>query len=62
MGDRFYTQQKIHKPTRVLKADVIKQLQKALGREIGGLDRLTIKTLEELIEVIDIKEIHYDSF
>ena len=62
MGDRFYTQQKIHKPKRVLKADVIKQLQKALGREIGGLDRLTIKTLEELIEVIDIKEIHYDSF
>ncbi len=50
MGDRFYTQQKNRK--RRLKKDVIADLNKLLGAEVEGLDRLTIKTLEDLIQVI----------
>lgn len=48
MGDRFYTQQKNHKPGRRLKKDVVKQLEKILGQEVDGLDRLTIKALDNL--------------
>lgn len=53
MGDRFYTQQKNRK--RRLKKDVIANLNKLLGAEIKGLDRLTIATLEDLIRVIAFK-------
>jgi hypothetical protein len=56
MGDRFYGQQKNHKPTRVLKKDVIAELHTLLRKEVDGLDRLTIKTLNELIEVIKQNE------
>lgn len=48
MGDRFYTQQKNYKPGRRLKKDVVKQLEKILGQEVDGLDRLTIKALDNL--------------
>lgn len=48
MGDRFYTEQKNYKPKRKLKADVIAELHTTLMSEVPGLDRLTIKTLEEL--------------
>lgn len=48
MGDRFYMQQKEYKPKRVLKKDVIARLHKILGYEVEGLDRLTIKSLDEL--------------
>lgn len=52
MGDRFYTQQKNHKPGRRLKKDVVANLEKVLGAEVAGLDRLTIKTLDELTDVV----------
>lgn len=52
MGDRFYTSQKNHKPKRELKKDVVIRLNKILGQEVEGLDRLTIKTLNELIQAI----------
>ena len=52
MGDRFYLEQQKHKPKRVLKKDVIAELYELLDTEVEGLDRLTIKTLRELIQVI----------
>ena len=52
MGDRFYIQQAAHKPGRRLKKDVVAELQTVLGSSISGLDRLTIKTLDELTEAI----------
>lgn len=53
MGDRFYEQQKKHKPKRRLKKDVIAEITAMLGgREIKGLDRCTIATLDEVIEAI----------
>jgi hypothetical protein len=51
MGDRFYTQQK-NQPGRRLKKDVIKDLEKLLGIPVSGLDRLTIKSLDELIVAV----------
>lgn len=57
MGDRFYTQQKNHKPGRRLKKDVVKQLEAILGQEVDGLDRLTIKTLDNLMVAIKFKEL-----
>ena len=53
MGDRFYTQQKNYKPKRILKKDVITELNKLLGVQVEGMDRLTIKTLNDLIAVIE---------
>ena len=53
MGDRFYEQQKAYKPKRRLKKDVIAELTEILGgREVKGLDRCTIATLDELIEAL----------
>lgn len=53
MGDRFYMQQKNHKPKRRLKKDVIDEVTQALnGRRVEGLDRCTIQTLDNLIEAI----------
>ena len=50
MGDRFYQQQKEHKPGRRLKKDVIAELTKVLGdREVKGLDRCT----NDLAEIED---------
>ena len=53
MGDRFYAQQKAHKPGRRLKKDVILNFERVLGSHVDGLDRLTIKTLDELTLAVD---------
>jgi len=54
MGDRFYTQQKNHKAPRILKKDIIAYLQNhLLESKIEGLDRLTVKTLQELCVVLE---------
>lgn len=52
MGDRFYAQQKAHKPVRRLKIDIIKEVDEVLGDKVEGLDRLTIKSLDSLIAVL----------
>lgn len=53
MGDRFYEQQKTYKPKRRLKKDVIAEITKMLGnREVKGLDRCTIATLDDLIDAM----------
>ena len=53
MGDRFYMQQKNHKVPRKLKKHVIADLHVLLGTKVEGLDRLTIKTLEELCDALE---------
>lgn len=55
MGNRFYEQQKKHKPKRRLKKDIIAEVTFILGREVSGLDRLTIASLDELIEALQTK-------
>lgn len=55
MGDRFYEAQKRYKPGRRLKKDVIEILEMLLDTDIAGLDRLTIKTLEDLTTAISFK-------
>ena len=50
MGDRYYMQQKAHKPGRMLKKDVIYLITRLIGKEIQGLDKCTIATLNELLE------------
>jgi hypothetical protein len=55
MGDRFYMQQKEHKPKRVLKKDVVKDLEQLLGCEIKGVDRMTIPHIQKLTEDIERK-------
>ena len=52
MGDRFYIAQKNYKPKRRLKKDVIQELDEVLGTHVEGMDRLTIKTLDDLIETL----------
>ena len=52
MGDRFYMAQKNYKPKRRLKKDIIAELYLVLGKEVAGLDRLTIETLDNLDSVI----------
>ena len=60
MGDRFYMQQKKDmgtrwktdgsgKAKRRLKAEVLAEVYDLLGKEVAGLDKCTIVTLEELI-------------
>jgi len=56
MGDRFYTQQKNHKAPRILKKDIIVDLQTLLGVKVEGLDRLTVKTLQELCVVLENRD------
>ena len=59
MGDRFYmSQQKGNKSTstkkpRRLKKDIIAEINKSLGKEIAGLDKCTIATLDELLGAIN---------
>jgi hypothetical protein len=55
MGDRFYEQQKKHKPKRVLKKDYIQEINVLLGQEITGLDKCTIATLTTLSDAIKEK-------
>ena len=53
MGDRFYMQQKEYKPKRRFKKDIIAEITAMLGgREVPGLDKCTIATLDDLIEAI----------
>jgi len=58
MGDRFYEAQGSNKSTifsnekKRLKADIVKDIQTVLESDIKGLDKLTIKTLLELEEVL----------
>jgi hypothetical protein len=53
VGDRFYEAQKNYKPKRRLKADILKELDEVLGSHVEGLDRLTIKSLDSLIETLN---------
>ena len=55
MGDRFYMQQKEYKPKRVLKKDVIADLEKLLGATVEGADRMTIPHIQKLTEQIERK-------
>ena len=55
MGDRFYMQQKEYKPKRVLKKDVIEDLSSLLGKNVEGIDRMTIPHIQELTEAIEKK-------
>ena len=55
MGDRFYEQQTKYKPKRILKKDVITEIDKILGVNILGLDKCTIATLNQLLEAINAK-------
>jgi hypothetical protein len=48
MGDRFYAQQKNYKPKRRLKRDIVMEVEAILGQQVEGLDKLTIKTLDDL--------------
>lgn len=52
MGDRFYEQQKSYKPKRRLKKDVVAELDAVLGVHVEGMDRLTIKALDDLIDAV----------
>jgi len=52
MGDRFYESQKTAKGGRKLKADWVKDINGILGTEISGLDKCTVKTLQELYECL----------
>ena len=53
MGDRFYEQQGKFKPKRVLKKDIIIEINEILGAEVLGLDKCTIATLTQLTEAIE---------
>ena len=53
MGDRFYQQQKEHKPKRVLKKDWIQEICLVLGKDVAGLDKCTIATLKDLLAAIE---------
>ena len=52
MGDRFYMQQKAYKPPRRFKKDFIEEIEGMLSKEISGLDKCTMATLEALQEAI----------
>jgi len=53
MGDRFYEQQSKFKPKRVLKKDIIAEINEILSAEVLGLDKCTIATLTQLTEAIE---------
>jgi hypothetical protein len=55
MGDRFYEQQGKHKPKRILKKDVIAEINENLGVSIIGLEKATIPTLTQLLEALNDK-------
>jgi hypothetical protein len=55
MGDRYYIQQKEHKPKRILKKDVIAEINENLGASIIGLEKATIPTLTQLLEALNDK-------
>ena len=51
MGDRFYEQQKKAKPARRLKKDIVLDIEAIIG-SVPGLDKLTIASLDKLLENI----------
>jgi hypothetical protein len=53
MGDRFYEQQGKHKPKRILKKDIIAEINEILRVEMLGLDKCTVATLTQLTEAIE---------
>jgi hypothetical protein len=55
MGDRFYEQQGKYKPKRILKKDVIAEINKNLGVDVVGLDKCTVATLTQLLEALNEK-------
>lgn len=55
MGNRFYDQQKNYKPKRILKKDVIERFETIVNSKVNGLDRLTIKALEDLTSAVMYK-------
>ena len=55
MGDRFYHQQQNTKTGRRLKKDIISDFESFLGTEVAGLDKLTIATLDDLIDKVKRK-------
>lgn len=52
VGDRFYEQQKKYKPKRRLKKDIIFEFERMIGARVDGLDRLTIKSLDDLTDAV----------
>lgn len=59
MGDRFYMQQKTAKVGRRLKKDIVVEVNDALGCEVSGLDKLTVASLDSLLEAV--RRLKYDS-
>lgn len=65
MGDEFYRRQaagnpaaKTAKGTRKLKKDWIAEITTELGKEVAGLDKCTMATLENLLGAIkNVKEL-----
>ena len=55
MGYRFYEQQKNYKPKRILKKDVISNLEQLLGETVEGVDRMTIPHIQKLTQQIERK-------
>ena len=66
MSDTFYLRQlnggttagkrrspKDVKPKRRLKKDIIAEINQSLGKDISGLDKCTIATLDELLGAIN---------
>ncbi len=63
MGDRFYTQQlaagkgckkgELPKMPRRMKKDIIEEFNKLVGKEVSGLDKLTMSTLNSMLEIVD---------
>jgi hypothetical protein len=64
MGEEFYRRQaagdpkaKTAKGARKLKKDWIAEITQVLGKEVLGLDKCTMKTLEELLNAISDKKL-----
>jgi hypothetical protein len=55
MGDRFYEQQQQDKPKRILKKDIITEINENLGVGIVGLEKCTVVTLLQVLEAINAK-------
>ena len=60
MGEAFYLRQSRGNPNlktktgaRKLKKDWIAEITTALGKEVAGLDKCTMKTLKDLLEAIN---------
>lgn len=52
MGDRFYMQQAAFKSKRRLKKDIIADITNLLNKQVDGLDKTTVATLDALYDAI----------